>query len=306
MERVVVMMSTYNGGLYLREQMDSLFSQEGVDLLILIRDDGSDDNTLAIIKDYQRKNPGKIEMIEGDNIGWKKSFFALMQYAHANYGNRSGYFAFCDQDDIWLPKKLSRAVSCLSQSSSSVKLYFSNLSLYRDGKNIGLVRNGMITPSYKNCLLRNYAAGCTIVMNKGLLDLLAGDIPKIDIAHDHWVYIVGVLMGKVYVDDESYIFYRQHSANQIGHNKKIMHIWENRFKNKSLSLKNHPKEGLANEIMRIYGDSLNEEAYSSVEKLAQYRKNPRNRIKLMLDKGYSYNKQNSDFWLKIKILMGNL
>ena len=102
--KVLILVSTYNGEKYLPEQLDSLYAQEGVDIHILVRDDGSKDNTIGILKNYQGSK-GKMTIIEGENIGAGQSFLALINEATTNYPDYD-YYAFCDQDDVWYGNKV--------------------------------------------------------------------------------------------------------------------------------------------------------------------------------------------------------
>lgn len=165
MKRILVLLSTYNGELFLREQLDSLFAQVGVELHIWVRDDGSKDSTQKILFEYREKFPNKITIVLGENIGWKRSFFELLSFAKQN-SVVYDYYAFCDQDDIWLPTKLQRAVEKMGELNTNIRLYCSNLYYYKDGCNYGLIRNKDYCPTVENCLMRNYATGCTIVFNK--------------------------------------------------------------------------------------------------------------------------------------------
>lgn len=89
-------MSTYNGENYLKEQLDSIFNQKEVEINLFIRDDGSMDNTVDIVKEYMVKYPNKINLIEGNNIGFANSFYYLVKI-----NPKYEYYALSDQDDIW-------------------------------------------------------------------------------------------------------------------------------------------------------------------------------------------------------------
>ena len=120
-EKVAIIMSTYNGEKYIQEQLDSLINQTYKNIEIYIRDDGSKDNTINIIKDYISKNDN-ISLVEGENIGFINSFFELL-----NMCDDADYYAYCDQDDVWMDDKISRAVSFLSNTDKDKPaLYFSN------------------------------------------------------------------------------------------------------------------------------------------------------------------------------------
>ena len=98
MEKVIVLMSTYNGEKYIKQQVDSILNQENVSVELVVRDDGSNDNTISILKEYEKA--GKLIWYTGDNKGAAYSFFDLMEYAKNRYDDYC-YFALSDQDDIW-------------------------------------------------------------------------------------------------------------------------------------------------------------------------------------------------------------
>ena len=110
MEKVQILMSTYYGEKYLREQLDSIIKQTYPLINILIRDDGSSDGTLSILKEYAGKYD-HVTYYEGENIGVIQSFLQLLKESDANVN----YYAFADQDDVWLPEKIVRAVEKLEE-----------------------------------------------------------------------------------------------------------------------------------------------------------------------------------------------
>ena len=135
MYKVAVLMSTYNGEKYLREQIDSILAQEGVDVTLYIRDDGSSDSTIEIINEYLTKT-NRIKFYIGENIGVGNSFMQLVYDCPEDYD----YYAFSDQDDIWLTEKMQVAVDSLKEYSNPF-LYCSNQILVdKNGKIIGLMK----------------------------------------------------------------------------------------------------------------------------------------------------------------------
>lgn len=304
MNSITILLSAYNGSKYIREQLDSLFAQVKVKISIIIRDDGSTDDTKTIIKEYQSKMPDIITLIEGENQGWIKSFFSLIEYAA--YNTNTNYYAFCDQDDIWLPEKLQQAISHLSSNTPS--LYASNLLYYKNGKIFDKIRTKEAKSTYKSCLIRNYATGCTVTYNRQLLLLLANQLPSIAIAHDYWAYMVAKLCGEVYIDKEAYILYRQHENNQIGSKSGFRVVWKRRIKTvtKSKSLTPLSKATIAQELISCVGSNMHPHAYKAVEKLANYKSSILHRISLLFDNEYTFNSFKNDFWLKLRILSGNL
>ncbi len=301
---ITVLMSTYNGELYIREQLDSILNQNNVEVLLCVRDDGSSDNTLSILSEYKNNYPEKIEVFNGENIGWKKSFFWLLQYAAEN--NSCEYFAFADQDDIWLPDKLITGINVLQTLPAGSNLYFSNLLYYKNGINYGKIRKHNIVPTIKKCLVRNYATGCTIVFNRDLLQLVGNNTPSINVAHDYWLFQTAILCGNVHYDPESFILYRQHENNQIGFKNSKKDIWKRRINNLSAMLRDHRTETQAKELYKLYGDKMPEYSQTAVIDLSCYRSNILRRIKLLCDNGFSMDSFSNNFWMKFKILLGIL
>lgn len=298
-------MSTYNGAKYLSEQLESILAQTGVSLHILIRDDGSTDNTMSILNHFKNLHPSIIDIYQGQNIGWKNSFFTLAKLAEDNYDDYE-YFAFSDQDDIWLPDKLNRSINKLSELKDGPNLYCSNLTYYKDGRQSGNLRKIDVKPSYKGCLIRNYATGCTIVFNRRLLSLFNKQKPKYPIAHDYWSYLIATLCGNTIIDPYSRILYRQHDSNQIGATGGFINVWKRRLKSIQALMGSHDKELIASDLLRIHSDSMNAPAKKAVYKIVCYRNSIFSKLALMFDKGYTYDSMSNDFWLKLRILFGKL
>ena len=114
MKKIAVLMSTYNGEKYIEQQIKSILAQENVDVTLYIRDDGSFDNTVYCIKKFQDKN---INIIIGDNKGPCNSFLELVNLVDDTYD----YYAFSDQDDVWLPQKLKKSIDLIEKINVSEK-----------------------------------------------------------------------------------------------------------------------------------------------------------------------------------------
>ncbi len=215
MKKVQVLMSTYNGQTYLKKQIESILEQTYPNIELLVRDDGSSDHTIDILRDYEERYEN-IKVIYGKNIGVNGSFFYLL--AQSN----SDYLAFSDQDDIWLPEKIQNAVEKLDYYTVPA-LYAGNKILIDQNDSIIKENNKKKKkPSFSNALIENICTGCTIVMNKKLADNLKIHIPKQAILHDWWCYLVASYLGIVVYDEQAYILYRQHGNNIIGQNRNII------------------------------------------------------------------------------------
>lgn len=249
--KVQILLSTYNGEKYLKEQLDSLLAQDYPNIDILIRDDGSKDSTKQILAGYE--NHKNISVIYGSNIGITASFLELLKISDPE----AEFFAFCDQDDVWLKDKISRSVEFLDQyPKESSLLYCSRTTLVDENLNIiGQSEIPKRGPSFKNALVQNIATGCTIVINKISRELLMKEIPKTAIMHDWWMYLVVSALGKVIYDTESKILYRQHSSNVIGYKTNTIARWVARIKRFLRSGCLYLVTEQAKEFKRIY-DSL--------------------------------------------------
>lgn len=297
---IQVLLSTYNGENFLREQIESLIHQEGVNIKILVRDDGSIDNTLQILRAYESE--GKLSVIKGRNIGWRQSFMQLV----AQSGD-CDYYAFCDQDDIWLPNKLKIALAQLEKMpKSQPNLYCSNLIYYKNGTEYGLIRKKAPKLTLHLALMRSLSAGCTMVFNRELRDMVADNKPRNVTAHDFWLYQVASLLGNVYYDMNSYILYRQHSENQIGASISKKSIWKKRIESARKNFTCNDRQFAAKELLRLYSPMITDENREIVERVAYYDRNFFSRLKLFFDRKYTMGNFSNDVWLRIKILFGKI
>lgn len=272
---VVILLSTYNGEHFLRDQLTSLLNQNYSNIKILIRDDGSTDKTREILNEFEQKN-SLVDVIYGENIGVIKSFFRLLKEA-----KEYQYYAFCDQDDIWLEDKVSRAISSISKYDSDVPvLYGSNLTIVDE--NLKIIKKAIkkkYTPSLNNALFQNIIAGCTTVINNEARKYLIIDIPEKLRMHDWWMYQVVSCIGEVIYDSESRILYRQHDSNTVGADTGLIGFWKNRIfrlnTNKTLPyIMHHASElkrifeaDMSTENLQIINDLLN---INSISKRIKY------------------------------------
>lgn len=224
-----ILMSTFNGEKHLEEQLVSILSQDCQDFILHIRDDGSSDHTLEILRKYKSLHPDKIQVKTGSNIGFIESFFQLLLTS----SDDSDYFAFSDQDDYWLPTKISRALTQLNQYSNEIPtLYCSRLRIVNeDLEPLRLTRIPRKT-GFGNALIENISTGCTIVMNKKARDLILQSLPCHVPFHDWWCYLIISTFGQVLYDQEANILYRQHCSNTFGASRSLLECFQkvnNRF-----------------------------------------------------------------------------
>jgi glycosyltransferase involved in cell wall biosynthesis len=223
-DQVNILLATYQGGLYLREQLQSLMQQSYPHFHIFIRDDGSTDQTLMIVDQFQQAFPQRISVISSSQrLGVKANFSALMQHAKAPY------IMLCDQDDVWLPHKIEVSLREIKKMESrygtqtplllhtDLKVVNSDLSLIHSS----FWRYSKLNPyatSLNSLLSRNIVTGCTLMMNQALLQLSL-PIPEECLMHDWWIALVAATFGSIGVIKEPTMLYRQHGKNTVGAKK---------------------------------------------------------------------------------------
>ena len=220
-----ILLSTYNGEKYLAAQLDSLIEQTFTGWRLLIRDDGSTDATLAIIRQYVGRFPEQIVLVTDagavTGLGAACSFSMLMQASSAPY------IAFCDQDDIWLSDKLEKQLCALRQVENNVSegtplLVHSDLIVV--DQQLSLLSpslwayqhlNPLKMHSFKRLLLQNYVTGCTCLLNRALLEK-ALPVPDAAVMHDWWLALIAMDEGEIVNMPEATVKYRQHADNDTG------------------------------------------------------------------------------------------
>lgn len=222
---VYILLATYNGLRYLAEQVESIQAQTCTDWRLLIRDDGSSDGTLEKLRTLARKEP-RITLLE-DSRGRlypAQSFSALMEEAGKSEART---FAFCDQDDIWLPKKLERELNLLKRAESEwgekmpFLVHTDACVVNEQGRLLhkSFLRYQNLRHEDKNplpiLLVQNFVTGCTTLFNRPLLELATPAPPQSPI-HDWWLALCAAATGKLLFLPEATLLYRKHSQNAIG------------------------------------------------------------------------------------------
>lgn len=302
-EKIVVLLSSYNGEKYIGEQLSSIANQANVDVYCIIRDDGSKDGTIEILKDFCKSHHNFI-YIENKNIGAINSFNALM-------GDKAvdGYkwVAFCDQDDIWLEDKLCSGIRYLKEhsieSDKSPLLYCSNLLVFNTDNGETYLRRSYIPKANKyTVLVQNYGTGCTMIFNQAARKLYNRGIGKNMEWHDYWMMLVCTYLGTVLYDNNYYIRYRLHGDNQVGAYTKTI----------SGAIKNitQKKYGyrvrMLDDFLNTYNDLLDKEDKQIILKLIKYKDNLINRIMLACDHHYRGYEIKVTLNFKLRSLLGRI
>lgn len=265
MNKIAILLSSYNGEKFIVQQIESLLNMDISEafLDIYIRDDGSKDRTVELIKNINTEN-NKVKIIlkEGENLGVVKSFFSLLNECDYNYD----YVAFCDQDDIWLPNKIINALNILEGYNAIPAMQFTRLEVVDENLNYLFLTH---EPSKKielgNAIVENIATGCTVVINNCALRKLKEKKPNTEniVMHDWWVYLVISATGKVLFNNNADIKYRQHSSNVEGMMSGLQKIL-----NKFIKLKRKDKyprmSKQLTEFIECYSGQLNSQQISLV------------------------------------------
>jgi glycosyltransferase involved in cell wall biosynthesis len=212
---VAILLCTFDGARFLPAQLESIRGQTFRDWRIVASDDGSRDDTMAILAAFREAVPGT-QVLDGPRLGFRRNFLSLVSSPLAD----ADHVAFCDQDDVWNDDKLERALRALAIVPAGVPaLYCSRTTLIDDaGRVIGASPLFRRPPSFRNALTQNIAGGNTMVLNRAARDILraAGDSVEVP-SHDWWAYIaVTAAGGHVIYDPVPSIAYRQHGGNTIG------------------------------------------------------------------------------------------
>ena len=220
-DKIAILMATYNGEKYICQQIDSILSQTCKDWELYIHDDGSTDNTIAVVESYVEKYPNKIHLIDGKSTGGAKyNFFYMFGQVEAPY------YMTCDQDDVWLDKKIELTydkmltienkadVPCLVYTE--LRVVDSELNTIADTMS-GYQSLDCHKRTINQFILQNSVTGCTMMVNRALRDKMLR-ITNIDntIMHDWWAALVAAQFGKTAFIDEPTILYRQHGDNSLG------------------------------------------------------------------------------------------
>jgi glycosyltransferase involved in cell wall biosynthesis len=220
-----VLLATYNGERYLRQQWASLEAQQGVELEIHVGDDGSTDRTVALLRELADRRSGAVRAVHWLEAPPRRSATRsfLMLLAHAvRSAPEAQWFAYCDQDDVWLPGKLAAAHAAIAshEGSSQPALYGGRtLAVDEQDRKGGLSPLFVQPPSFRNAVAQNIMGGNTMVMNRAAASLVAQSSQLEVVTHDWLTYmLVSGADGFIHYDPRPFVHYRQHAQNVIGSN----------------------------------------------------------------------------------------
>ena len=294
--KIAVIMSTYNGEKFLKEQIDSILVQKDVDLTLYIFDDVSKDNTVNIIKEYMKKHKNIVLNVNKKNKNFTYNFLdALFSFKE---NNKYDYYAFADQDDFWLEDKLITAINQIKEKGECT-LYCSNLKAVDEklqylGKN-SKPKNYIF--HWHDQITSNLTTGCTVVFDNIFKRLATKHYPEGLVYHDCWVgLIANYCKGAHYILDMNpdHILYRQHGSQASGGVASEL-TFKERIK---LFLKGHQINfDLIRLFLNNYYNEINENDKIIIEKFLRYKKLS-NKIYLL-----KHMKRSKPFKHKIKLLL---
>ncbi len=296
MDKVQVLLSTYNGEKYIKEQIESILKQKEVEVSLLIRDDGSTDKTVEIVQNLAKKY-NNITYYQGNNIGPARSFMELI-----NQSGEFDYFAFADQDDVWKQEKLISAIEKLRTIEEKPALYISALEIVDENLNTIKVKKVSGNFCFEGEIIKNFATGCTQVFNKKLLNEIKSYTPNYLIMHDSWItrvcYAIG---GNVIIDENTYIQYRQHESNVLGYKDETFQKLKKQFKI-AFQEKTCMRVNIAKELKNGYEENLTENAKEVIYHLISYQTERRSKIWLLRNKKFKTNRFLINCKMKLAII----
>ena len=211
---VCVVIATYNGATYLPELLASLAAQRHRPDQIVLRDDDSSDQSVELVQKWTALNAISLQLVKGGRLGPCQSFMCALKAA-----NSADIYFFCDQDDVWLPCKISRAVSSVPWGATAqATLYASRLqvvdALLKPTRLSAIPHN----LSFASACCENVLTGCTMAFNERFKQEITSYLPVSAVMHDWWFYLFASAARntELIYDEEPTLLYRQHGANVLG------------------------------------------------------------------------------------------
>lgn len=297
--KIAILMSTYNPSEYIIEQIESIKRQKYCDIDLYIRDDGSKDKEYLNLIDKYCKN-----IYFGENIGVSKSIHKLAKNVN-NLECKYDYYAFADQDDVWLEEKLYAACKVLDNMNSKLpSLYYSNLQvvdneLYGNRK---LFNDKIVKNTKEQALAQIFTFGCTCVYNRKCLEIFSnveiGTLP-----FDNIIFMQAIFLGNTFYDENSYILYRQHGNNVSG--QKVFGLKKIFFRLKQIR-NFYSDRSIFNELsiflLNNYGNILAKEDLELLNKVANYKNSTIKKVKLLFYKKIKAGYMPKDLYRIIRII----
>ena len=280
MDEVSIVLATYNGAQYIKEQLDSILQNTYTHWTLEVCDDGSTDETLAIVTEYQKQYPEKIFLHQNQTqLGVTKNFLQGV------LRSKGQYVMYCDQDDVWLPEKIETTLKHLKQRE---QLHGKEMPL-ATFTDTCLVDEQLkqLHPSFfqynaldtgkldlAHLLMENKVIGCTTMFNQALAEKIKM-LPEHARYHDWWIGLLAASMGELTFHNQSTMLYRQHGENVVGAQSFAQYVikrMKNRRLQKDTLLQNQIQ---AEEFLTIYEKELTQEKKKILQEFANlHKRNP--------------------------------
>lgn len=228
-ETIHIIMATYNGATYLREQLDSILKSTYSDWKLFIYDDGSNDDTISIVKEYEQRYPKKIKFHPNE-----KNLGVVHNFLQGVVNSKACYLMFCDQDDVWKEDKILHTYERMKQLEKKEKSS-TPIAVFTDAVVVDEALK-QVEPSFhrsskldttrlqlNDILMENKMIGCTSMINRPLIELLQ-TMPLHPRLHDWWIALVAATFGKLAYLNEPTLYYRQHGNNVVGNVSFIVYL----------------------------------------------------------------------------------
>ena len=268
---VVILLSAYTGKDYIGQQLESIRQQTYPGKIItLVRDDGSKDETPAIVESYPQSANREFRLLRGENVRPQRSFLELIRKAP-----KAGYYFFSDQDDVWDNEKIEAAVAAMGETDAPVcycsnfRLSNTDLTVYKEQ---ALAQEPKFTPL--QVLFYNKIPGCVMGFNRALLVLLQQLRLKNVMMHDSMTLCLAAACGQVLYDPTPRISHRIHGNNVVGdgHKKIVLHKWIPEKLKLLIGKENYDLSEMARQFLNVAGDSMTPEYRADLELLRDFKK----------------------------------
>ena len=270
--KIEILMATYNGEKYIKEQIDSIINQTYKNWELLIRDDGSKDKTIKILREYQKRDV-RIKLLEDNkgNLGFVKNFEELLKNSYENF------VMFSDQDDIWVENKLDMYLKMIEKIKNKGFMIHSDAILFDKNKSNILkdtfISKKAINKGLENVFFNYFVQGATILISKEIKNFIL-PFPKEVYLHDRYIHLISELFFERIFVNKALIYYRQHGDNQIGAKNTIRELLSKRYFDER-------DRQLIKVIYNKYGSLLTEDKKKLIEeyfKITDIEKNRFNRF----------------------------
>lgn len=256
---VAVLLSTYNGEKYIKEQLDSIINQSYDNIDIYVRDDMSSDNTKKILEEYSKNK--KIKLIDSNkNLGYPEAFYELMRQV-----NNYDYYAFSDQDDVWYKDKIERGVIELNKEKKDIPtLFCANYDVC--DMNLKYIRTSIgpkVNPNFRYSLFSSIGLGFTYILNDKAKDLILNNRSVKTITKDVWIGMLVGAFGKVYYDTKPCANHRRNPGAYSSQDTKFISMQIDRFR------KFFKKDGFTNvyNVMKEFYDKFSNDLKDEDKKI---------------------------------------